>query len=509
MKKFILTVSLFLNVMISNAQITFQKSYGNVMQQVFGPASYQTSDGGYIITYDVFLIKTNNNGDTLWTRKFPQLTCNSVQQTTDNGYIITGWTGGNQAFLIKTDSIGDSLWTKTYSIGTSFGGLFVKQTLDGGYIVSGFYSDSYYGIECCLLKTDSLGLILWSKTYTHNDPDGLYYPLSVIQTADSGYIVTGYGAPYIYFYSIFLFKTDASGVVQWTKDYLGSSPSDIVAYSIQETTDKGFIIAGSLNISGSSYRDVYLIKTDSIGTKLWSKTYGGMYDDQCYSVRQTFDGGYIVAGFITILGNYPHVYLVRTDGTGDTLWTRTFGGSGGDYGYCVQQTADSGFIVTGTSTSFSGGFLNIYQLKTDTNGNSCNQHSSSTIVSIPSDTTIDSYMNEFLPNTIMSYSPFQIIKGITINNPCSSLGIYDLTIENDFYISPNPSKGKFIILFEGTILKGNIEILNILGENVFAENIFIESKKEINLKNIADGIYFVKVFDGEKYYCKKLIVEHD
>src|SRR5207247_781050 len=108
-------------------------------------------------------------------------------------------------------------------------------------------------------------------------------------------------------------------------------------------------------------------KTDTIGDTLWTKTFGGIYDDEALFVNQTTDGGYIIAGWTSSFGagGWDDVYLVRTDANGDSLWTKTYGGVNGDVAWSVQQTTDGGFIITGGTSSFGSGGYDVYLIKTD------------------------------------------------------------------------------------------------------------------------------------------------
>jgi len=302
----------------------------------------------------------------------------SVQQTSDSGYIITGETTSfghppfTDVYLIKTNSYGYPLWTKTYG-GTNWdGGRSVQQTSDGGYIIAGYtysfgpgtpdYSNVY------LIKTNASGDTLWTKTY-----GGIYTDsgCSVQQTSDKGYIIAGFtnsfGAGN---YDVYLIKTNASGVTLWTRTYGGTG--DDKGYSVQQTPDGGYIIAGYTNSLGAGNYDVYLIKTNISGDTLWTRTYGGMYDDEGYSVQQIWDaayGGYIVAGYTYSFGpgtpDYSNVYLVKTNDLGDTIWTRIYGGMYDDEGYSVQQTTDGGYIIAGSNSNDNG---DVYLIKTNAFG---------------------------------------------------------------------------------------------------------------------------------------------
>ena len=206
---------------------------------------------------------------------------------------------------------------------------------------------------------------------------------------------------------------------------------------------------------------------------------------------------------------------MKTDANGDTLWTKVMGNPTNYEAHCVQQTTDGGYIITGNGYVGVGptGHTMAILIKTDANGNSgCNQAGTATIVTTPATQTADTAAIITSPVPIVASPAALVGSGGTVTTPCTTVGINEIALDNSFTISPNPTEDSFIILFEGTIMKGTIAILNILGVPInigIAENIFNESKKEIHLKNISQGIYFVKVFDGEKSYCKKLIVEHN
>ena len=186
---------------------------------------------------------------------------------------------------------------------------------------------------------------------------------SVQQTSDGEYIIAGntysYGAGD---YDVYLIKTDPNGDSQWQKTF-GGSDSDH-GYSVQQTTDGGYIIAGFTYSYGAGDYDVYLIKTDPNGNSQWQRTFGGPNYEDGYSVQQTSDGGYIIAGSTDSYGaEYTNIYLIKTDPNGDSEWQKTFGGNLGESGYSVQQTSDGGYIIAGLTDSYGAGNWDVYLIK--------------------------------------------------------------------------------------------------------------------------------------------------
>jgi hypothetical protein len=190
------------------------------------------------------------------------------------------------------------------------------------------------------VKTNSQGDTLWTRTYGGSNWDDAN---SVQQTADGGYVVAGwtqsFGVGTPTYANMYLVKTNSQGDTLWTRTY-GGSDYDF-AYPVQQTADGGYIVAGFTWSFGAGLCDLYLVKTNSQGYVQWTSTYGGSDYDEARSAQQTADGGYIVAGTTISFGaGGGDFYLVKTDSQGDTLWTRTYGGSSWDEAYSVQQTAD-------------------------------------------------------------------------------------------------------------------------------------------------------------------------
>ncbi|OYD15047.1 hypothetical protein CH333_06660, partial [candidate division WOR-3 bacterium JGI_Cruoil_03_44_89] len=263
-------------------------------------------------------------------------------------------------------SLGDTLWTHTYGGSDWDAAYSVQNTPDGGFVIVGFTASYGAGsADVYLIRTDSLGDTLWTHTYGGSDGDKGWF---VQNTPDGGYVITGdtwsYGAG---IHDVYLIRTDSLGDTLWTHTY-GGSVNDC-GYSVQNTPDGGYIIVGETNSYGAGVFDVYLVKTDSLGDTLWTHTYGGSDWDAAYSVQNTPDGGFVIAGLTDYHGvGSGDVYLIKTDSFGDTTWTKTYGGSDVDRGECVQNTCDGGYIIAGYTYSYGVGSIDVYLIKTDETG---------------------------------------------------------------------------------------------------------------------------------------------
>ena len=270
-----------------------------------------------------------------WSRTYDGYCGYSVVQTTDGGYAMVGYSSGG-VYLVKTDPAGTLLWNKTYG---GHQGRSVVQAVDGGYAIAG--SMAPLGTGVYLVKTDSAGNLLWNKTY------GGLSGNSIVQTIDGGFAIAGISLPLgDNGNDVYLVKTDSAGNLLWNKTYGGTAAEE--GNSIVQTVDRGYVIAGSSSDLGAT--DVYLVKTDSTGNLLWNKTYGetGYAYEHGYSVVQTSDGGYAIAGD----SNNDGPYLVKTNSLGTMQWNKTYGGTQPGAARSVVQTADGGFAIAGTYFSW-------------------------------------------------------------------------------------------------------------------------------------------------------------
>jgi predicted secreted protein len=361
--------------------VEWSKTYGGTGADSGAGDIIQTSDGGYAISGDTasfgagstdyWLIKTDALGNMQWNKTYGGSLAESdaaMCQTIDGGFALVGDTksfgvGSNDVWLVKTDAAGNMQWNKTYGGTGADLGINVAQTSDGGYAVAGYTSSfGAGGIDFWLIKTDAAGNMQWNRTYGGPGSD---YCFNVVQTSDGGYAVAGptnsFGAGN---YDIWLVKTDAAGNMQWNKTH-GGSGMEWMDQMIP-TVVGGYAIAGFTNSFGAGSSDVWLVKTDALGNMEWNKTYGGPGSDNGFHLTQTAEGGYAIIGSTSSFGAGGNdVWAIKTDVSGNILGNQTFGGNVTDDGRSIIQTIDGGYLLAGNTMSFGAGGSDFYVVKID------------------------------------------------------------------------------------------------------------------------------------------------
>jgi len=319
----------------------------------------------------------------------------SIQQTSDGGLIIAGFTesddgdvggyhGRSDYWVVKLDSSGDIEWQK--SLGGRFGdyAYFIQQTVDSEFIAAGkSYSNdgdvsgNHGSGDYWVVKLNSSGDTVWQKCLGGSGTDAAY---SIQQTLDGGFIVAGESGSIDGdvrgnhgMWDYWIVKLDSIGDIIWQKS-LGGGDED-KAYSIQQTLDGGFIVAGESKSNdsdvsgwhggfdgyGNPLPDYWVVKLNSAGDIEWQRCLGGSGADVAYFIQQTSDSGFIIAGWSSsndgdVSGNHGGIdyWVVKLDFVGNIEWQRCLGGSGADIAYSIQQTIDGGFIVAGYTESNDG-----------------------------------------------------------------------------------------------------------------------------------------------------------
>jgi hypothetical protein len=368
---------------VSWSQATFEETYGGVDDDE-GFSALEASGGGYLFlgrTFsfgagesDVYLVRCDCEGQQLWEQTYggPGKEYGySLDETDDGGYVLAGWTssfgaGRDDIYVIRTDGAGDTLWTRTFGGPDTDLGFSVLQTSDGGYAVAGGTKSLGAGSwDICLIKTDEMGDPLWVRTYGGTAEE---LGSSMVEVGEGGYVITGrtrsFGSGGA---DLYLVRVDARGDTMWTRTYGG--PDDDEGLSVAQTADGGFVVAGRTDSFGGGLTNVYLVKTDAAGEEVWFRTFGGRDVEWGTSVRETSGGGYIVSGRTESFGaGGVDVYLVRADSTGELLWSRTYGGLENDWGFSVSECCDTGYIVAGWTLSFGAGGFDLYGIKTNSEG---------------------------------------------------------------------------------------------------------------------------------------------
>jgi hypothetical protein len=465
---------LFIISSASFSQITFQKTYGGVLDDEAN-AVVQTDDGGFIaVGYtksfgagnrDFYIIGTGPDGDTIWTKTFGGPAYDVARDIikADSGqYLIGGCVnsfgaGKGDFYLIKIDGDGNELWAKT--IGTEDNEyLFrLRKTSDGGFIMCG-YTEDFFEYKYYIVKTNSQGDTLWTKAYDF----GVAHWIE--QTNDGGYILMVYqDAIPIIQYGFYLVKLDEDGDIIWTRSY-GSELTWVIGYAVQQTTDGGYIMAGRVDDYGAGGSDLFILKTNSDGDSLWSKTYGGTSDERAFTLIKTSDGGYLVGGYTSTFGaGFFDVYLVKIDQNGDSLWTRTYGTDWQEMAYDIKETSDGGYVVAGYTQH---GSFDAYLVKTNQYGLITGLNDSESPVA-ESFGLLQNYPNPFNPSTTFRYSIPQTSKVV--------ITVYDI-LGNEIATLMDEEKSV-----------GTYELI-------------------WNAENLSSGIYFYQLKAGNFFQTRKMIL---
>lgn len=366
----------------AKAQITFARHYATTYDQSAKDV-YPTADGGYLIAattennimndLDIIVVKTDAYGNIQSTKTYGGNSVdypNNILPTNDGNFFIVGYslsfgTGDQDIYLLKVDQNGDTLFTRHYGGYGNEEGKEIAATTDGNYVIAaGSNSLNYSNYEMELMKIDNYGNVIWTRYY--GTP--LYESArSVNLCPDGGFILAGKTLnPSNSMAVVMLIKTDMNGDTLWTRNISGGSNS-YEGKSIVALNDGSFVIAMD-DSSASRDSDVRIIKLDASGAVVWNKMYGGFDKDIVKTIRPTTDGGYITGAISRSFGWIdPDMWILKLDANGDTTWTRHFGGYDHEHCYSARQTGDGGYVAIGHARSFSPSW-EMYFIKLDPSG---------------------------------------------------------------------------------------------------------------------------------------------
>ncbi|HXS37791.1 MAG TPA: T9SS type A sorting domain-containing protein [Flavipsychrobacter sp.] len=500
---------------------------------------------------------------------------NCIQNTSNNGYIIAGSTysndgnvtgfhgGSNPDFwiinlkdsnIVWEEALGGSDVDIAYSIAT---------TTDGGYIAAGTTSSNdgdvkgLHGNEdMWIVRLSSGGAILWQKCLGGSRGDGAY---AIQQTTDGGYIVagttnstdgdvTGLHDTTAGYNDMWVVKLDDTGAIIWQK-CLGGSYSEL-AYSIQQTKDGGYIVAGftnsddgdvaGLHSASGVLGDYWIVKLNDTGGIQWQKCLGGSLDDQAYSIQQTKDGGYIIAGMTystdgDVTGNRGNgdAWIVKLTDSGNINWERCYGGTSIDVAYSIQQTIDSGYIIAGITRSNDGdvhgnhGDDDYWTIKLASAGGiewqKClggsyvddaswiTQNSDGSYVVIGTTLSVDGEVTGLRDSTFTDQDgDIWVVKldKDTVTDTITSvatISMHDVikvypTIVSDGTVHINMPQGLEHAAVRVTNMSGQVE--SVIGDKNGIDRV-------INLNNLPDGEYVLQVVNKGKVYSYRIVIRKE
>ena len=431
----------------------------------------------------------------------------SVKQTWDGGYIIAGSTssfgaGATDVFLIKVDSLGNLQWQKTFGGNNIEKGYSLDITSDSGYVICG-YTNSFGsgGYDVYLIRTNQYGDTLWTKTYGGTDWDFGY---SVKQTSDGGFVIAG--GTYSFGNGdedVYIVKTNSVGDTLWTKAYGGNNTE--VANDIQLTLDNSFIVCGNTTSFGSGLSDVYLLKINTSGSLIWTRVYGGINEEEANSVQQTSDGGYIVAGFTNTFSTpgYESFYLIKTDGNGDSLWTKIEQATDDKRATSVVERYYGGYALTGVTTG--QGEPDALFWLTYASGDWFGSGSAGGIgndIGYAIQQTSDHGF--IIVGSTLSFGQGVPNVYLVKNDSTGAHPVYDFikdtfSAKGHISVYPNPVTVSSTIMIDGIHNLGdlNLFIFNALGIEVKQYPATAENIFRINRETLPSGVYFFKIMDRD------------
>lgn len=442
---------------------------------------------------------------------------NSVIIDAQGNFLLAGnrGQGGSQQFcLYKINSIGDTIWLKHYGGPTDDYANEIIPTIEGGYALVG-YSNTSNTISCItLMKIQSSGNLTWSKSFGGTSQEKAY---SIRQTPTGEYFIGGKKKKPITQDDFYLIKTNANGDTLWTKTYGGNANETI--NSIDLCSDGGVIMTGYTESFGAGQKDYYLIKVDNTGNVIWSKTYGYTLPDVANCVKQTSDGGFILAGYSNFVGTKSDIYVIKTNSFGDTLWTQTYSATNkGFYANDIIVTQDGGYALSGAvelwqfipPSTYSAIRSDALLMKLSSSGQiqAIKQYSVATGIAMPCIT--GAYGNSIiqLPDescvvggSFFNCSVFEtmLIKTFDIG-PAGIKEYKSLNLK----VFPNPSSDRMFFQLDGIPTDYSLTLFNLTGTQVQTTEYNLTNQLTIEKKNLTNGIYFFRLMNssGQTYVGK-------
>jgi len=380
-------------------------SVGRVTTYTFSNVTSDHSiSASFSNTYTLTILKSGDNAGTVTsdiggidcgancTAAYAPGTMVTLTATPDANSTFTGWSGActgtdkTCTVTMDADKIINAIfgkmagWSKIYGNSTNNWVKSTQQTSDGGFVMAGTSGGYKNTLDAWVTKIDKMGNIEWQKTYDEGSSSTGNWDIgySIKQTSDGGYILAASTSPTGYnggASGVWILKLNSNGDIRNQKTFTGSGKmfgvtNEEVPFSIQETSDGGYVVAGYTQSTDQQGRNGWILKLDSSLSVVWQNTYGNLYEQQAESIRQTSDHGYIVAGSgFGFVGTGNAAWVFKLDQNGAIQWQKAYGGNNNSYANSVELTSDGGYIVAGYTDSFGAGSNDGWVLKLDVNGN--------------------------------------------------------------------------------------------------------------------------------------------
>ncbi len=366
------------------AQRTFSRTFGGERDEK-AMTAIETRAGAYVVAgltfsygkgkSDIWVLKLDPEGREIWRKYLGSEDfewANDIIETREGNYVIAGYsqdpeTGYNNAWVVQLDRNGRVQWSQFFGGTKGEEAKSIIQTQDGGFAIAGLSQSGGNGkSDMWLLRIDSDGNELWQETYGGSEADRAH---DILQTRDGGFLLGGYSKSMGEGKAdVILVKVDKDGNGKWKKNYGGEENENIE--SMVATRDGGVVLAGWSMSGSSGTLDAFVMKVNSAGDRLWSKTFGGDGKDVYYDVDLSPEGDIILGGASTSNPeSRAKVWITRMGMDGSVKWHRFSNGSKSDFGYNVHVTQDGGILVVGSTDSYALGGNDMWVIKTDANGN--------------------------------------------------------------------------------------------------------------------------------------------
>ncbi len=434
-----------------------------------------------------------------------------VLPTSDGGYIAVGMTTNNifedtDVYIFKTNSLGDIEWTKSYGGALPDFASCILKANDGNYFVLG-YSQSFGGgdYDTYLLKINTSGDTLWTKTYgSYGNEQGR----EIVPTADDNYMIVGFtnglATPD---YNAYLTKINIDGDVIWSKEYGGGAYE--AGASVKQCADGGYIMIGQTYSYGHGNSDAWIVKTNSTGDTLWTRAIGGvLYDEGIFTLENSDSSLMFCIRDSSSGAGDVDIKIVKTSNNGTIIWDKNYGGDKKDTGKMIQPTSDEGYIIAGHSRSFGWVNPDMWLIKINTSGDTLwTQHyggADHEHCYTARQTSDGGFIAIGHTESFSSTDEIMMLKLNSIGTLSTTVAVDDYS-NNSIDIYPNPSDGIiYIKLDKMPVNETTMNISNMLGQVVFSEKVSYGHNKVIDLRGTEPGLYFLTVQLPEKLLTKKI-----